>query len=412
MRSGLSTLAVAILAACNPPAWAAPKPVPAQATQTFTLDAGRVLVTLVFRDAAGRERPALAWLNMGTPRAALSPALRRDLGLGGGGGLRFRFGAVPLELPPEAVSDVPPEIGGEDALAHLFAPRPVEAILPARALMGYRLVLDYPERRMALMPPGGPRPAGIATPLRVIPDTGLAALDATVGGEAQTLVLDAGASYTWIRGDVAAGWIAAHPDRVRAEGAIGASNMGLVDLALEERGTLMRLPGVEAGPLHLGEVGALGTAPLLCRLCDRVVGDLFWDGWAKDAPGDAASPVVGWIGGDVLGDFRLTIDYPGRTAYWLRLRPAGPHPIDQVGLTLVRRAGGYLVGGVVLKDGRPTVEGAEAGDRIVAIDGRDPAGASSDDVRAALGGAPGKRHRLTLGRNGRAVAVDAPVTRF
>lgn len=439
MRGRLAALAfmiaaAAVLPAAVSPAWAGPA-ASRPASEPFLLDAGRVLVTLVFRAADGRERPALAWLNMGAPRAALSPGLRRDLGRDPGldpspaaEPLRFRLGSVPLELPPEAVAEAVPEIGGEDALVHLFAPRPVEAILPARALLGHRLVLDYPARRIALAPslassippspppspppPGAPDPEGVATLIRLDPGTGLAAVDATVGGEAVSLVIDAGAPYTWIRGDVAAGWIAAHPDWVRAEGAVGPSNLGLVDLAFEARGTLLRLPDVAVGPLRLGEVGALGTAPLICRLCDRAIGDLFWDGWAGNAPSGGAGPVAGWLGGDALADFRLTVDYPARTARWLRRRPSGPRFIDQVGIALARRAGLYSVGGVVAKGGRPTVEGAAAGDRILAIDGRDPAGAPSDDVRAALGGAPGARHRLTLDRGGLAVEVEAPVTRF
>lgn len=403
----LTALAFTAFIAAGAPARAASLPRPSVA-ESFTLDTGRLLVTLHFRAADGHERPALAWVNMGTPKAALASGLRRDLGLATGDALRFSFGVLPLELPPEAVADSSPEVGGDDALTHFFAPRAVEAILPARALLGHRLVLDYAARRMELAPTGGPRPPGVATPLRVDLDTGLASLDATVDGEPHAFVLDAGASYSWIRGDVATGWIAAHPDWVRAEGAVGASNMGLVDLTFEERGTLLRLPAVEAGPLHLGEVGALGTAPLLCRLCDNVVGDLFWNSWAKNAPG----PVAGWLGSDVLGDFRLTIDYPARTAYWLRQRPVGLRPIDQVGITLVRRGPDYLVGGVVKKDGAAAVDGVAEGDRILAIDGRDPSGAASDDVRTALGGPPGTRHTLTLDRQGMTVEVNAPVTRF
>lgn len=399
--------ALVLMAMMPAPSYAAP-PSPPSTSESFVMVAGRVLVPLRFRTADGRERPALAWLNMGTAKAALSVGLRGDLGLDPDGPLRFRFGTVPLELSPDAVDDSPPKIDGEDALPHLFAPYKVEAILPARALTGYRLVLDYPAHRIALAAPGGPRPDGIATPIRLDATTGLAAVDATVDSEPRTFVLDAGASYSWIRGDVATNWISAHPEWVRAEGAVGTSNMGLVDLAFEKRGTLLRLPTVDVGPLHLGDVGALGTAPLLCRLCDEVVGDLFWDGWAKNAPG----AVAGWLGGDVLGDFRLTIDYPARTAYWLRQRPAGPRPVDQVGITLVRRGPDYLVGGVVRRDGAATVEGVAEGDRIVAIDGRDPSGAASDDVRTALGGPPGRRHNLTLDRHGTTVEVSAPVTRF
>lgn len=399
--------ALALTVTLSVPSYAA-SPSPPSASEAFTLVAGRVLVPLRFLTADGRERAALAWLNMGTPKAALSAELRGDIGLKSGEPLRFRLGTVALEVPPDAIDDNSPKIDGEDALSHLFAPRKVEVILPARALSGHRLVLDYLAHRIALATPGGPRPNGIATPIRLDATTGLAAVDATVDGEPRSFVLDAGASYTWIRGDVAKGWIDAHPEWERAEGAVGASNMGLVDLGFEEHGTLLRLPRVDVGLLHLGDVGALGTAPLLCRLCDDVVGDLFWNGWAKNAPG----PVAGWLGGNVLGDFQLTIDYPTRTAYWLRQRPAGLRPIDQVGITLVRRGPDYLVGGVVRKDGAAAVDGPAAGDRILAIDGRDPSGATSDDVREALGGPPGAHHTLTLDRHGTIVEVKAPVMRF
>ncbi len=411
MRGGMVAVALAVVLAGSTTlrAASAPSPIPGtSATLPLVRDAGRLLVALTVRTREGRDRPVLAWLNMGTAKAALAPSLRDDLALQAGEPLDLRFGAIPIEIPGEAVADDVPELGGEDVFTHLFAPRRVELILPARALASFAVVLDGAAGTLTLARPGTLHPQGTATPLRVAPDTGIVAVDATVAGEPVALAVDPGAAFTWLRGDLAARWLARHPEWRRAEGAVGPSNMGLVDLAFEQRGTLMRLSDVAVGPLRLGEVGALGTAPLLCGVCDGIVGDLFWDHWAADAP----ARVAGWIGNDVLCGFRLTIDYPNRTLYWLRQRQPGPRPIDSVGLSLVRRAGGYSVGGIVAKDGRPTVEGAAVGDRLVAIDGRDPQGAASDDVAAALGGAPGTRHTLALDRNGLPVAVEAVVTRF
>ncbi len=124
--------------------------------------------------------------------------------------------------------------------------------------------------------PGTLRPAGVAAPFRIDDPTGLITVDAVIAGQATHIVLDAGAGYSWLR-----------------------------------------------------DVGALGTVPLLCAICDRLLGNLFWDTWQKNAP----QPVAGWIGGNVLKDFRITIDYPNRTSYWLRQRAPDPH------LLAVERAG-------------------------------------------------------------------------
>ena len=117
-------------------------------------------------------------------------------------------------------------------------------------------------------------------------------------------------------------------------------------------------------------------------------------------------------GADALDGVRLTVDYSGRTLYWLRQRPAKPPGIAQVGVTLQRHGGAYAIGGVVVRKGRSSVEGAEAGDQLLAVDGRPVTGQPSDEVLRALGGEPGKRHVLTLGRAGHISEVSAPVTAF
>ena len=50
--------------------------------------------------------------------------------------------------------------------------------------------------------------------------------------------------------------------------------MGKTDYALEKQGTVLRIPEVVLTDLHQHDVGALATGPLLCRVCDRIVGNL------------------------------------------------------------------------------------------------------------------------------------------
>lgn len=197
-----------------------------------------------------------------------------DIGAGEGRSVAFHLGDLAVGL--ERVEVGAPKLDGEDVLAHLFSPLPVEAILPASVLARYELVLNMAAGRMILAPPGSIAPQGVAVPIRVDADTGVAAVDAEIAGERHLLALDAGASFTWLRGSLVRRWLAAHPDWLRAEGAVGLSNMGLTGLDIERRGTLLRLPKVTlGGRVSLTDLGAFGTAPLLCELCDRLAGELF-----------------------------------------------------------------------------------------------------------------------------------------
>ncbi len=106
------------------------------------------------------------------------------------------------------------------------------------------------------------------------------------------------------------------------------------------------------------------------------------------------------------------MDYPGCTLYWLPQRPAKPAGIAQVGVTLERHGDAYTIGGVVARQGRSTMDGVEAGDLLLAIDGRPMRAMPRDEVLRALGGEASTFHVLTLGRTGRMLEVHAPVTAF
>jgi hypothetical protein len=51
--------------------------------------------------------------------------------------------------------------------------------------------------------------------------------------------------------------------------------------------------------------------------------------------------VVGWLGGNVLKNFRVMVDFPRHTTYWEGESDLDPHDLDQVGVTS-RKAEGWL----------------------------------------------------------------------
>ncbi len=377
----------------------------APATIPFTLDAQRVILEVAFRTPDGGSRKTLVWFNMGMPAPVLSKALYRELGIDRGQPLRFSIGEDAIEIAPRAVVDGDGGVGAPD-FAHLFAPRPVEAMLPAAIFQRFAVTLDYRRRTLTLTQPGAQNADSVAAPCAVNPKTGLVTVEAAIAGALYPVVIDAGSGYSWMRGDIVAKWLAAHPEWRRASGAVGESNANMIDLAFEKEGVVLRPPEISIGDLRLQNVGLLGTE-------DGLIGDFFWDNWGKAASG----PVIGWLGGNVLKDFKLTIDYPNRMTYWRRESDGDSHDLDQVGLTLVRRSDRYFVGGIVRKANiggadDPTVGGVEIGDELVEVDGLNVQGAPKDAVLAALHGKPGERRTLVVEHGGARRAVEAAVTAF
>jgi hypothetical protein len=375
------------------------------ATIPFTLDAQRIILEVAFRTPDGGSRKTLVWFNMGMPAPVLSKALYRELGIDRGQPLRLAIGSGLIEIAPAAVVDGDGGVGAPD-FANFFAPRRIEAMLPAAIFQRFAVTLDYRCRTLTLTQPGAQNADGVAARCAVNPKTGLVTVEAAIAGAVYPVVIDAGSGYSWMRGDIVAKWLASHPEWRRASGAVGQSNANMIDLAFEKEGVVLRPSEISIGDLRLQNVGLLGTE-------DGLIGDLFLDNWGKAASG----PVIGWLGGNVLKDFKLTIDYPNRMTYWRRETYGDSHDLDQVGLTLVRRSDRYFVGGIVRKPNIGdaddlTVGGVEIGDELVGVDGLNVQGAPKDAVLAALHGKPGERRTLVVEHGGARRAVDAAVTAF
>lgn len=406
MRRAIASLFAAFLfipaltAARKPPA--PPEGVP------FILDSNRILLDVVFTTHEGRERKALAWFNMGMASPILTHNLYRDLGLDRGETLQVRIGERRLEARADQVVDGDGGVG-VPTFNHLFAPRRVEAMLPAQMITDYVLRIDYGRRLFSLDTPSAKRPAGLAVPILVNAQSGVAAVEAQIDDETRALAIDAGGGYSWMRGDVARDLLARHPNWQRTHGAVGAANANMVDFAFEKDGDVLRIPSVRIGDVEFSYLGFLGTAPVLGSFAEGLFGDLFWDNWRKAAP----APVIGWLGGNALRDYELTIDYPNRMSYWRRQRAPDPTELDQPPITLVRQGDRYMIGGIARP--RTQLQGLlniEVSDELLAIDGLVARGASKDDVLAALHGAPGERKRLILDRRGAPIEADVAVESF
>ena len=379
----------------------APSPAaPRSATVPFVLDHNRMIVDVELTKPDGSTRRARAWVDTGNEVLVLAEPLARELGLDlsrldvshPGYSTATRSPAPPLRLGRMslAVDGVAVRIFSG---THLLAGVGVEVQLPASALMRDHLVLDYPLRRMTLARPGVLKPRGVALPCRVNPGTGLFMIAATLDGKVVWLGVDSGSAGTWVSDTLTRAWQTLHPDWPHAVGAAGSANF--FGFPFESQGTLMCLPALGVGALRARDVAVLG------------VGQEMFDWYSKKSAG----PVLGFIGANVLRGFRVEIDFPNRMTWWEAGPAAAGRDLDIVGLTLSPEpGGGVTVAGVVAKNGKPVVDGAQPGDRLVSVDGRELATARMGDVVDALRGEPGATRTLVLEREGKRLTIPTCVT--
>ena len=364
----------------------------------LVLDGNRVYAELGFVRADASIHRALAFVDMGSEFMEVRKDLYDDLQLRRRRSLSFRIGQLQIDVGQADVTrdDRPPSPLGSDLK--------VEATLPAKVLQRYRATLDYRSRTLTLASPGAARPDGVPVPIRVEAKTGLAVIDVSIDGRSYPLTIDNGSAYTWVRRSTASEWLRAHPDWMRGVGAVGPSNMMMAGDTTESAGMLLRLSALTIGPMVVKDAGALAAGPTTLL---RGYADVF-DWYSRKNP----ERVAGWIGGNVLKAFRLTIDYSGRMSYWVKQDEVDAHDLDQVGITLKRAGDRFIVTAIATRDGRPTVDGILPGDVLLRVDHRDLAGATLGAVYDALHGTPGATRTLTVERNGASMDVSVTVTRF
>jgi hypothetical protein len=362
-------------------------------TLPFVLDGNRVYAQVEFTMPTGEPRQALLFVDLGSPSMIVSKDLYEALNLRANKALGLAAGGLSVSVESATVTSdawFPFWIGGG---------RKVEGLLPAGILQKYQVRLDYAARTMTLAQPATLRLQGTALPFQLNPNTGLIAIEAKIDGQTYPITVDNGSGYTWIRQSTARQWFFRHPEWRRGRGAVGPGNMRMADDGIETAGVRVRIPEIELGSVQVRQVGALAIAR-------DVHGIDFMDWYSTKTP----VPVVGWLGGNVLRQFRITIDYPNKMSYWELQSAPVPDELDYVGLTLRSKDGDYYVAGIADRSGRPAVTGVEAGDKLVQIGVLPTHGATHEAVFAAMHGDPGEIRSLVLERQGRRIQVQTRVT--
>ena len=369
-----------------------------QGATPFVLDGNRIYAELNFLRPDGSAHRALAFVDMGSPEMTLTSSLFDEVHAAQNSPLRFQIGGVTVEVPSAQVqreSGTPFSVGTD---------LKVEATLPASVLERYVVTIDYQNHSLEFAQPGAATLHGIPVPFRINRKTGLIAVEAVIDGKPYSVTIDNGSAYTWLEPDSPRQWLAAHPQWQRGTGAVGAANMMMSGDATETSGTLLRIPEISLGELRVRDVGALAVGP-----SRNFPGNLALFEWYSQKN---AGPVIGWIGGNVLKSFRLTIDYPNETMYWQKQSEPDSHDLDQVGLTLRSAKREFYVAAIASKDGAPTVQGVLPGDKLLRVDNLDLSNANWGAVFAALHGKPGDTRTLILERKGKNITVVAKVTAF
>lgn len=378
-------------------------------TVPFILDDNRIFAQLEFVRPDGTLRKAFAFVDLGTPVMVLDEKLHQELQVEQKSPLRFRVGELEINVEASnAETDTGLGMTGVDGKRTV----PVEAVLSASVLTNYQVVFDYAKRTLTIAKPNTLEGKGAAIPCRVNEKTGLVSITAEIGSRPYAIAVDTGSAYSWVNDTVAKQWTTAHPGWKRGIGAVGEANMQTGKDGAEARAEILRLPEIRLSSLKLREVGMLGIAlqaPAVSpvRGENKVEGN-FFDWYSKKAP----EPVIGWLGGNVLKNFRVMIDFPRRTTYWERESDLDPHDLDQVGVTLEKRNSGYFVAGIAEKAGKPTVNGLQVGDKLIQIDDVRVSDATRGAIFAALHGEPGSVRLLIIERGGQQLKVAAKVTTF
>jgi hypothetical protein len=371
---------------------------PASGTAPFVLDGNRSYVEVSFLRSDGSLRKTHAYVDMGSPTTAVSSSLLKDLQVDEKQPVAFELGTLLVRVPREQL-DVEPGTGYS-----VGAELKVEAMLAAGLLKKFQVIIDYRRQTLTLGEANGIRPQGVGVSFRINEQTGLIAVDASIDGHSYPITIDNGSAYSWIRQNVGKNWLADHPQWERGLGAVGVSNMMMSGDGAEASGILLRIPEMRVGAVRLGDVGMLAA------------------GHGKGFGGNStlfdwystknALPVIGWLGGNVLKDFRLTIDYPHRMLYWLKQMSPDLHELDQVGITLQARAGEYFIAAIAQKNGKPTVDGVKVGDKLLRVEQLTLAHRNWGAIFSALHGMPGDVRTLVIDRAGEKVVVLATVTGF
>jgi hypothetical protein len=371
-------------------------------TVPAAIDHNRVVINADVIASDGSAQTVRAWVDNGNPELNLSRRLATRLGLNVSCTDKECAAPPPKEI---VIGDLHISLSGVkeatiplepvNAAAVLAAGMSVEINVPSTVLRKYDVLIDFPGHKFSIGPSGSIPFHGSSTKAQLNAENGLIQVQSQIENKKYNLSLDTGASVSFLSEDLFDKLAAAHGDWPHMTGAVGSANMWGADA--ETKWKVMRIDRVQYGPLFLTDVA-------MVSLPQTIV-----DFLAKRA----ATPTVGLIGSNVLLNYRVGLDYAHSTVYFDIGRLFNFPDFDVVGLTLRPEDDGrYTVLGVADFEGKPSVDGVQAGDLLVAVDGIPVRGTTMGQVWKMLGGTPGQERKLTMERAGKEFTTVANVQHF
>ena len=403
MRFAISMLAIACISVLGWPCLhAQSRNAFDHVTVPMSVEGNVPIVTLHFKRPNGGTRTARFLFDSGGGAIILDERLASDLGLRTEGpelsddGQSYRA----VKVPAARVGGMPLDLSGSKAFVHLgtasFTNRDkVEGMLPGKALEHYQVILDYPKQLWSIGNPGTLARRGERLSAPYLASSGHPRIEVSIGGATFGLLLDTGAEVTLFREDLLRGWSREHPDWPRGSGAVGPANMG--GGADDGHLLLLRIPAFQVGSFTVAQVAVVSRP------------DQTYSATSYETP----AAIVGALGGNVLSQFRIEIDYPEQLLF---LEPSGKIPandFDTVGLMLDTNGAGELVVRAVSSSASSiTHQNVLAGDVILQIGNASKAPYTLTKAARALSGTVGERKQLRILRNGEPMTVTVTVARI
>ncbi|HXJ90403.1 MAG TPA: hypothetical protein VMS18_26560 [Candidatus Binatia bacterium] len=401
MRVVIVGFALLLLAGYSP---AQPKNAPEGKAVTVpaTIDHNRFVIRAEVRLPNGSTETVRAWVDNGNPDLYLSRRVAMLLALDVKCGdqectapppSEILIGGMSIPLTALKVAKIP--LRPPDQAAVLALGMDAEINIPSSILRHYDVLVDFVDRKFSIGAPRTIRFQGSPAKVQVSAENGLIQVPSQIEGKKYNLALDFGSCTSFLSEDLFAKLAAAHPDWPHITGAVGSANMwGAPE---ETKWKIMRLDRVQYGQLFLTNVPMVSLPRPILEFFEKRAG----------------MPTVGLMGSNMLLNYRVGLDYAHSTIYFDLGRTYKFPDFDVVGLVLRPEGDGrFTILGVADYDGKPSVEGVQPGDRLVAVNDLPLHDATMGQAWSMLGGKPGDEKKLTIEHAGKEFTVPASVLHF
>ncbi len=371
-------------------------------TVPITLDHDRIVIDVYLPLPNGTTKRVRGWVDNGNPDLTMSRNVATLMGLKISCGDKQCTAPPPpaiaiegMRIPLTAVKTVRIPLKTPSA-AEIMAPgMSAEINLPSTVLRNYEVLVNFPEREFTIAEPGTMKFNGIDTKIVINPDNGLIHLISELENKKCNLALDLGSSISFLSQDIFERLAMKNPAWPRMTGAIGPANMW--GSSEEAHGEVMRIEGIQFGSIFLSGVPVVSTPPDVMTWLEKRAG----------------LPVAGILGGQALLNYRIGLDYAHSKVYFDIGSTFRFSEFNVIGLTLRPEDDGqYTIIGVPDFAGKPSVDGVQPGDHLVAVDSTPVAGSTMGQVWSLLEGQPGQERKLTIERAGKQFTINAPVEPF